>query len=298
MPGVSKSVSDALEKLRKALDTVPDEASADPELEAYVVTAKFRQSLGEVFGASTVEMALGFLSDGSSTTAGTGISTPVSTQVEAVEDDSQKDPSASPQPVPSPQQSTEQPVGKPASDATSVAGSGSSIRRLSSSANLGKTAGEQITAILHQIGSGKDAMVVQDLKALLSYKELEELREKVLSVDTMKELDDKLEVWKNCIAQVKLLVGGISKSSQNLTTHLSNVARQVQREADKKRKQAETKEVAEAKKKAKAAAKKVKEQEISTPPIFKIGLDKLQETSLAPAMKDPVFCEVGILFNC
>ena len=68
----------------------------------------------------------------------------------------------------------------------------------------------------------------------------------------MKELDEKLEVWKNCTAQVKLLVGGISKSSQNLTTHLSNAARQVQREADKKRKQAETKEVAEAKKKAKA----------------------------------------------
>ena len=124
-------------------------------------------------------------------------------------------------------------------------------------------------------------MVVQDLNALTSYKELEELCEKVLSVDTMKELDDKLEAWKNCTAQVKLLVGGISKSSQNLSTHLSNAARQVQREADKKRKQAETKEVAEAKKKAKAAAKKVKEQEDSTPPIFQIGLDKLQETSLA-----------------
>lgn len=259
-----------------------------------MATGKFRQSLGQVFVASTVELALGFVSDGSSTCAGTGISTPVSTQVDAVEDDSQKEPSASPQPVASPQ---EQPGGKQASDTTSVAGSGSGIRRLSSSANLGKTAGEQITAVLHQIGSCKDAMVVQDLNALLSYKELEELCEKVLTVDSMKELDEKLEVWKNCTAQVKLLVGGISKSSQNLTTHLSNAARQVQREADKKRKQAETKEVAEAKKKAKAAAKKVKEQEISTPAIFQIGLDKLQETSLAPAMKDRGFCEVNYFNN-
>ena len=283
LPGISKSVSDALDKLCKALATVPEDFSKDPELEAYVATAHFRQNLGEIFRADTVEIARGFLVDGGSTTAGTGLTTPVSTQVEAMEDESQKEPSASPQ------HATEQPGSKQGSDAASVAGSGSSIRRLSSSANLGKTAGEQITAILHQIGSGKDAMVVQDLNALTSYKELEELCEKVLSVDTMKELDDKLEAWKNCTAQVKLLVGGISKSSQNLSTHLSNAARQVQREADKKRKQAETKEVAEAKKKAKAAAKKVKEQEDSTPPIFQIGLDKLQETSLAPAMKDPFF---------
>ena len=167
LPGISKSVSDALDKLGKALQTVPDDMTGDPELEAYVATGKFRQSLGQVFVASTVELALGFVSDGSSTCAGTGISTPVSTQVDAVEDDSQKEPLSSPQPVASPQ---EQPGGKQPSDATSVAGSGSGIRRLSSSANLGKTAGEQITAVLHQIGSCKDAMVVQDLNALLSYR--------------------------------------------------------------------------------------------------------------------------------
>ena len=120
-----------------------------------------------------------------------------------------------------------------------------------------------------------------------------EICEKVLLVNSIKDLDEILETWKNCVSQVKLMVGGMSKSSQNLSSHLTNISKQAQRDADKKRKQAENLEVAEAKKKAKAAAKKVKEQEVSVPEIFNIGLDKLQGTSVVPAMKE-TFC----FFDC
>ena len=106
LPGISKSVSDALDKLCKALLTVPEDFSKDPELEAYVATAHFRQNLGEIFRADTAEIARGFLVDGGSTTTGTGLTTPVSTHVEAMEDESQKEPSASPQ------HATEQPGSK------------------------------------------------------------------------------------------------------------------------------------------------------------------------------------------
>ena len=299
LPVLSKSVADALEKLEKALSGVPTDYSKDAELTAYLETAHQRQDFGRLWSCLSAEEASRYLDDSRSTTAGATASAATSTPVsspKAVEDEvKNSEPEASPHAA-SEMEAADGKDNKPGSESTSVAGSGQAPlpgapRRLSSSASFTKqsqTLGEQITFYLHQFSQGKNGMVVQNISHLLSLAEMTELCEKFLSVETMKELDELLEIWKNSTAQIKLMVGGIGKSSQNLTTHLSNLSKQAQREKDKKRRQEENKEVTEVRKRAKAAAKKVKEQEGSMPEIFQIGLDKLQETSSVPAMKDLV----------
>ena len=299
LPVLSKTVSDALEKLEKALSGVPTDYSKDAELTAYLETAHERENLGKLWGCLTVEKAKLLTDDSGSTTVGPSVSAAASTPVaspRAAEDEVKTEPQPSPPAASDVTDGKDGKDTKPGSESTSVAGSGQAPlptppRRLSSTASFSKqnqTTGEQITSLLHEVAQGKNGMVVQNLSHLLSLAEMTELLEKFLSVETMKELDELLEMWKNSTAQIKLMVGGIGKSSQNLTTHLSNLAKQEEREKDKKRKQAESKEVTEVRKRDKAAAKKVKEQEATTPEIFQIGLDKLQETSIVPAMKDLV----------
>eukprot|EP00435_Cladocopium_sp_Y103_P027036 s3755_g6.t1 len=276
LPTVRKSVADAMEKLGKAIQSVKADPD-DPELQAYLETASLRQSLGTAWLAESVpdaHAALVSSPESKSTVSAVPAATQPSSPKEA-QTDSQTEPAASPN-----------------LDAESQAGGSSAgnLRRLSSSSK--KSSGEQITSLLHTAAaSSKESMVVQNLAHLLSYLEMTEIQEKILLVETMKDLDEKLEVWTKCVQQVKLLAGGISKSASNLTTHVANIARKAQRDETKKRRLEETKAVAEAKKKAKAAAKKVKDDANSTPPIFEIGLDKLQHTDVMPAMRDRGGCQ-------
>eukprot|EP00913_Durusdinium_trenchii_P025515 g23949.t1 len=163
----------------------------------------------------------------------------------------------------------------------------SKIRRQSSSSK--KPAGEQVSEMLHrQLAEGKSALIVQDTGALLSRMEMAELIEKVLTAKSIAELDEKLEIWKKCVEQVKLLAGRLSKSAQNLSCHVANLTRKVQRDENKRKRSEETLALKEVQKKAKAAAKKVKEAEATVLPIFQIGLDKLQSDDGAAmkAMRD------------
>ena len=272
-----KSVTDSLEKLVRAIaSTQPD--PDDPELQAYLSTAFLRRSLGNACLSETLQDAQGVLAtnnEGKDTSPAPAAAAAAVAPVEAAKDTADSQSQAE------------------VADAESQSGSGGasgSLRRLSSSSK--KSNGEQITSVLQQAAeSSKESMVVQNLSHLLSYAEMTEIQEKILAVETMKDLDEKLDAWTKCVQQVKLLAGGISKSAGNLTTHVANIARKAVREESKKRKAEENKAVAEAKKKAKAAAKKVKEQAESTPAIFQIGLDKLQQTDVMPAMRDQGGCQ-------
>ena len=89
LPGLSKSVSDALEKLTKAVSSVTDTAG-DPELAAYLQTALTRQQFGKLWIAETVENAKSCLGDSDGVSTDVPVSSPRGTA------DEEKEPLASP----------------------------------------------------------------------------------------------------------------------------------------------------------------------------------------------------------
>lgn len=276
MPGIEKLVSDASDKLKKSIASVqpaadPD-APNDPELDAYMLTGSSRQVLAQLWLCKGLDEALNLI----------GPKTP-SKKPDAT-DSSSAAPADPPKEADSKSECKSEAKSEVKSDSKSDAGS-CAPRRLSSGAM--KSPGEKVSEMLRHAADdgGKGSMVVQSLPQLLSLLEMTELCEKVLNSQGMLELDEKLECWKHSVEQVKLLVAGISKSAQNITSHVANLSRKQKREETKRKKQQESTAVAEAKKMAKAAAKKVKDQEDTVDPIFEVGLDKLQHDMVMGPMK-------------
>ncbi|CAK9036130.1 Uncharacterized protein SCF082_LOCUS21603 [Durusdinium trenchii] len=288
LPGIEKLVSDASDKLKKSIASVqpaadPD-APNDPELDAYMLTGSSRQVLAQLWLCKGLDEALNLI----------GPKTP-SKKPDATDYSSSAAPADPPKDADSKSECKSEAKSEVKSDSKSDAGS-CAPRRLSSGAM--KSPGEKVSEMLRHAADdgGKGSMAVQSLPQLLSLLEMTELCEKVLNSQGMLELDEKLECWKHSVEQVKLLVAGISKSAQNITSHVANLSRKQKREETKRKKQQESTAVAEAKKMAKAAAKKVKDQEDTVDPIFEVGLDKLQhdmevagsEWSEFPTVDEPI----------
>ena len=100
---------------------------------------------------------------------------------------------------------------------------------------MSKKQGELISDFLRkQIRASSLGVVVQDSDALMSFQQMEEVLEQFLAISTQKGLEDTLQMWKKSVEQIKLLVGGINKSSSNLKSHLNSLKKKVERDEKKK----------------------------------------------------------------
>ena len=101
--------------------------------------------------------------------------------------------------------------------------------------SMSKKQGELISDFLRkQIRASSLGVVVQDSDALMSFQQMEEVLEQFLAISTQKGLEDTLQMWKKSVEQIKLLVGGINKSSSNLKSHLNSLKKKVERDEKKK----------------------------------------------------------------
>jgi hypothetical protein len=272
LPIVMKLVEDALKKLKDSVEEcentpekeVPGKDS-DAELLAYLRTAKFRSSLGKIMLCDKLQDAKDAFQ----------LIEKESGEVSAGKDAEPQ--AASNPPARSPTQ--EDADSQQAAETGSVASSSISRR-----ASMSKKQGEQISDFLRkQIRASSLGVVVQDADALLSFRQMSELLDQFLAIDTQKCLEDTLQMWKKSVEQIKLLVGGINKSSSNLKSHLNSLKKKVEREERKKKRLEEQKEVSEVRSKAKAAAQKVKDQQAEIPALFNVDVQKfIDEKSMEP----------------
>ena len=117
---------------------------------------------------------------------------------------------------------------------------------------------------------------------------MDELVDQLLLAEDMKGLESHVATFRDAAEQTKLLSAGVTKSAQNVSSHVANQKRKAERETQKRKREQEQRELEAVKMRARQAARKVKSESQTVQPIFLVGLDKLQSENVGEPFGDAV----------
>lgn len=293
VPGVVKAFNAAVEKLRFTMESTKDEAGG-AEFKSYWDTGMFRLRLGLLMQAESAQRANQLLAPGvdlvklgdSAASSGTPPAQPVAALLVAAktEEVRAEGVEASPAPPQGEQPSESAPATSSPKDAnetaeegpnatpqkakstaaSSEAGGSASKRKVSDSERVSLALREEIRR------AGRMALVVQQADALCCHAHIFDLKESLLSMSTLADMEKVVATIKASNDQAKMLREGLSKSAANLKSHVDGLKRRIGRERAKQQRDNDQKEVDAVRKKARDAAEKVKIEETEVPHVYKI----------------------------